>query len=203
LDLIFVEVIGFEEFIVTIANSTLHDSVYGIACRVSIGALLSTIDAATDLYVITTYYESEELRLQANALIAMCSSSMFVSLLCALSQNNKKSGMVKLREALITLLFLRPAIDAYRVSTGHEDEDANFDVLIEMMMNKVCACEASCVRSEEQKKEKKEKKANRSDEYYLCAEEPTRSEATSNNYRRFAPSSSHCSLLPSFRSSSG
>ena len=53
------------------ANNKLRDNIYGMMFRVCVGALLSTIDAATDIYVITTYYESEELRGQANALLAM------------------------------------------------------------------------------------------------------------------------------------
>jgi len=41
-----------------------------------------------------------------------------------------------LREAIICLSFLRPAVDAYRVSTSHEDEDISTDTLSEMLMNK-------------------------------------------------------------------
>jgi len=44
-----------------IANNTLRDSAYGTAYRVAVGAALSTIDLATDIYVITTYYESDAL----------------------------------------------------------------------------------------------------------------------------------------------
>jgi len=51
---------------------------------------------------------------------------------------------VKLREVLITLLFLRPAVDAYRISTNHEDGDHKMDSLAEMIMNKCAelACES-------------------------------------------------------------
>ena len=48
----------------------------------------------------------------------------------------KKSWGVNLREVMICLLFLRPVVDAYRVSTNHEDEEANFDSLAEMIANK-------------------------------------------------------------------
>jgi len=48
-------VIGFEEFVVTLANSLMKDSVYGTVYRVGVGAALSAIDAATDIYVIVTY----------------------------------------------------------------------------------------------------------------------------------------------------
>jgi len=39
---------------------------------------------------------------------------------------------IKLREAAITLSFLRPAVDAYRVSTNHEDDEATMNCLTEM-----------------------------------------------------------------------
>ena len=41
-----------------------------------------------------------------------------------------------MKEVLITLFFLRPAVDAYRVSTNYEDEDASIGALQEMMVNK-------------------------------------------------------------------
>jgi len=35
----------------------------------------------------------------------------------------KKSWVSRLKEVMICLLFLRPAVDAYRVSTNHKDEE--------------------------------------------------------------------------------
>ena len=61
LEVLFVEVIGFDDFMVTLANRTLRDSIYGNAFRVSVGAALITIDGATDIYVIATYYQSDAL----------------------------------------------------------------------------------------------------------------------------------------------
>ena len=43
---------------------------------------------------------------------------------------------MKVKEALISLFFLRPAVDAYRVSTIHEDDGTTIDPLSEMMLNK-------------------------------------------------------------------
>jgi len=137
LNLLFDEVHGFNDFMVYIANNTLKDSIYGTAYRVSVGAILSTIDAATDIYVITTYYESNALVGQANAMIAMISTNLAVQLLIVWLQSRKKNLTTKLKEALITLLFLRPTVDAYRVSTNRVDDDSSVETLIEMMMNKV------------------------------------------------------------------
>ena len=121
---------------IVIANNTLRDSVYGMVFRVSVGAVLSTIDATTDIYVISTYYQSDELVTQANALLAMIVSNMVCQLLIVLAQYKNASWGVKLKEVLISLLFMRPAVDAYRVSTNYKNEDATVDPLAELMFNK-------------------------------------------------------------------
>jgi len=90
-----------------IANNTLRDSVYGMVFRVSVGAALSMIDASTDIYVITTYYKSDELREQANALAIMISINLVCQLLSVAAQYQKKSWDAKLREVLICIFFLR------------------------------------------------------------------------------------------------
>jgi len=65
------QVDGFEEFMVIIANNLLRDNKFGMIFRVSVGAVLSTVDAVTDVYVISTYFQSEELVSQAIALLAI------------------------------------------------------------------------------------------------------------------------------------
>ena len=61
-----------------------------------------------------------------------------MQLLVVIAVYQKKSVAVKLREALISFLFLRPAVDAYRVSTNHQDDGAKIDSLSEMVVNKMC-----------------------------------------------------------------
>ena len=102
----------------------------------SVGALLSTVDAATDIFVISTYYK-DGLHGKANAMLAMITINMVLQLLLVLAQYKKKSWQVKATEMLVSLFFLRPAVDAFRVSTNHEDEEATIDPLTEMMVNKV------------------------------------------------------------------
>jgi len=101
-----------------------------------VGAVLSTTDAVTDIYVIVTYYEEEELVGQANALLAMLLGNLFVQLLTVYVQYRRKSWLTTSKEALITMTFLRPAVDAYRVSTNHANHEARFDQLSEMVINK-------------------------------------------------------------------
>jgi len=66
----------------------------------------------------------------------MISINLILQLGMVLGQYQKKSTMVKLREVLIFLLFLRPAFDAYRVSTNHHDDEETVDSLQEMICNK-------------------------------------------------------------------
>ena len=136
LDVLFKEVEGFEEFMLVIANNTMRDSIYGMVMRVSMGAVLSTTDAVTDIYVISTYYKSEELYGQANAMLAMLLVNMIFQLITVYIQYNRKSWLVIGKEALITMAFLRPAVDAYKVSTNHEDKEVGMDQLSEMVVNK-------------------------------------------------------------------
>ena len=132
LGFLFDEVLGFNEFITKIADNTARDNKSGIAYRVSIGAALSMIDAATDIYIIATYYRSGDLALQANAMLAMILTNLVIQILVVLAQHKRKNTMTKVKEALICLLFLRPAVDAYRVGLNTEDNETTISRLSEV-----------------------------------------------------------------------
>ena len=85
---------------------------------------------------INRYYKSPALVSQANAIIAMICISMFVQLVWVSIDYSKKRTREKVREALICLLFLRPAVDIYRVSTNHKDDEIATDPLTTMIVNK-------------------------------------------------------------------
>ena len=133
LDELFVNVVGFEDFIVDIASKTLKDAVYGTVYRVSTGAFFSTLDAATDIYTIVTYYQNG-LGGRAVALLATISINMLLQLFLVSLQMNKKSWDEKLKEAMISLFFLRPAVDAYRVSTNYQNDGGVLDPLMEVRL---------------------------------------------------------------------
>ena len=105
--------------------------------RVGLGAALSMMDAVTDIFVISKYYNTEALRGQANVMIVMIVTNMSCQIGFLLAQYKKKSWQVKIKEVLICLFFLRPAIDAYRVSTNYKDSETTVDPLMEMIWNKV------------------------------------------------------------------
>ena len=119
-----------------IARNLLRDSDYGMTLRVGTGALLSTVDAGTDIFVIQRYYK-QSLYSKANTLLAMILFNMFVQLIIAAGQFKKHTWKVKLKELLITLFFLRPAVDAFRVSTNHKGSTDIIDSLTLMIINKV------------------------------------------------------------------
>ena len=116
-------------------------SIYGMIWRVSVGAALSMLDAWTDIYIILKYYKTEGLRGQANAMLAMIGTNMGIQIIVVLAQSKKKSWKVKVKEVLISLFFLRPIVDAYRVSTNKEDSESTVEPLMEMIVNKVRLCE--------------------------------------------------------------
>jgi len=138
LEQLFVEIIGFGAYVEVIAEFVLRHSKSEVVLRVGSGAFLLTLDRFTDIYVISTYYGSDDLIAKANVLLAMISICMFCQLLAGISQYQKKSVAVKVWEALITLFFMRPAVDAFRVATNHEDDEATMDPLSQMFANKGC-----------------------------------------------------------------
>jgi len=48
------EIEGFSPFMLVLFNNLQRDSIYGMVFRVTVGALLSTIDATTDIYTFYT-----------------------------------------------------------------------------------------------------------------------------------------------------
>jgi len=101
-----------------------------------VGAFLSMLDGGTDIYTISTYYKSDKLTWQANAMLAMLLMNMFGQVLTVLGIYQKHPWQTKVKEILICLTFLRPAVDAYRVSTNHEEKMVKVNPLQEMMINK-------------------------------------------------------------------
>jgi len=96
---------------------------------------LTTVDTMTDVFMIYLY-KKNGLHSSANAMIAMIASNMFIQLVVVLAQNKKKGWKTLLKEWLITLLFMRPFVDAWRVHKKHEDSETIINPLAEMLANK-------------------------------------------------------------------
>ena len=125
------------------AQHLLVSSNMGLAKRVALGALLSIMDMLSDIYVITSYY-AEGNDSGASALMAMILVSTAIQLLIVVAQNHKKSKWVLFREIMFVLTCAKPAVDAFRVATGHADEETTFNPLKEMVGGKMAelACES-------------------------------------------------------------
>ena len=76
---------------VTIANNTLRDSIYGMIYRVTVGAILSITDGVTDLIVITNYYKNDALVGQAHLLLIIVSVNLFFQLVVVMATYSKSS----------------------------------------------------------------------------------------------------------------
>ena len=135
LDEFVTENIWFEPMMCTIAKALLKGSSLGLKYRVALGAGLSVMDMITDTGVINSYRASGNMT-GAYSLMAMIGTSMAVQLAIAYVQNIKKSKWVILREMLFVVTFLKPGVDAYRVATGHIDEDAVVSPLLELALAK-------------------------------------------------------------------
>jgi len=125
----------FEPIVIGIAKELMVASKLGLAKRVALGAGLSIMDMITDTGVINSYRASGNMA-DAYSLMAMIGSNMAVQLLFTYAQNRKKSKWVILRELMFVVTFLKPAVDAYRVATGHMDEDVVFSPLQELSFGK-------------------------------------------------------------------
>ena len=103
------------------------------------GAKLSLLDIITDIYMIYQYLTSEE---EGQAIfghinLAMCGVSLLIQLLFVVGQS-KEQGLKKLAfETLTVLLFIKPALDAFRVASGAEPEEGRtVDPMSELVATK-------------------------------------------------------------------
>jgi len=87
----------------------------------------------------------------------MIGLSIVAQLILAYVQNRKKSKWVILRELLIVLSGLKPAVDAYRVATGYEDELSALEPLMDMSLGKGAELACESVPGESSEKMKIEK----------------------------------------------
>ena len=125
----------FQPIMASIAKTLLVTSNMGLVRRVILGAGLSICDMITDVMVISSYYEAGDTE-AANTLLTMILFNLFVQLVITLCQNHQKSKIALLRECLIAISCMKPAVDAYRVATGYENEQNSMNPLVEMALGK-------------------------------------------------------------------
>ena len=104
------------------AKSARKQGKLGLYWRAALGAILSTGDMISDIYIITVF-RSEEKDTYANANIGLIFANWALQLIIAWGQTGKNIlGLAFLKEALITTVGLKPTVDALRACQGREQQ---------------------------------------------------------------------------------
>ena len=82
-----------------------------------------------------TLYFSEGLDDSAITMMTMLATNTFIQMLTVLAFYQKKSWKRILKELIITVLFLRPFVDCFRVKANVKDDTKVLDAVDEMMVN--------------------------------------------------------------------
>jgi len=105
-----------------VAMRLLGEVSWGLKMRVIMGAGLSILDMATDVFVMVGYVEEEETKGYGYSLLLMIVLSMIMQLLIVFGQNKKKPWVMA-KEMLIVLTGLKPGYDAAKVCSNQEMEE--------------------------------------------------------------------------------
>jgi len=119
-----------------VAKRLLGEVSWGLKMRVTMGAGLSILDMATDIFVIVGYMREEETEGYGWSLLLMIVASMVLQLLLVFVQNRKKPWTMA-KEMLIVVTAAKPAVDCLRVVVGQEmDEHHAIDAKSELVFTK-------------------------------------------------------------------
>jgi len=120
-----------------VAKRLLGEVSWGLKMRVTMGAGLSILDMATDIFVIVGYMGNEETRGYGWSLLGMVVGSMVMQLLVVFFQNSKKPWVMA-KQMLIVLTGLKPGYDCWKVVSGQEmDEQHSVDAKAELVVTKM------------------------------------------------------------------
>ncbi len=119
-------------FFVELAKYILATSKYGLVFRVSLGAALSIVDLATDIFMTVSFFLTEGQERFGIFNTILISLAIAVQVLSSWVNNHKKHSTFA-KDAAIIFTGLKPAFDAYKIGAGLEREDHQlFDPLIEI-----------------------------------------------------------------------
>lgn len=109
-------------FFIEVAQYNLKTSNLELRLQVFGGALFSTIDLVTTIYMTVQFLNTtgQEYFRRINA--ALIYLTMFFQLLLAYTQNSKKLSLLA-QDTFCILVGFKPALDAHRVGPGAEKED--------------------------------------------------------------------------------
>ncbi|GMH68630.1 hypothetical protein TL16_g04977 [Triparma laevis f. inornata] len=134
-----VEQVWFEPMAVVLGKGIVKTAAWGLMARVIVGALLSMTDLSTDMFVLYQFWEGgEKMATYRDAQLASLAASIAIQLGLVFIQNQKKGVLRCTKESLIVLCGLKPALDAFRVAMGYEQElDTLVDPVLEMTFFKM------------------------------------------------------------------
>jgi len=119
-----------------VAKRLLGEVSWGLKTRVAMGAGLSILDMATDIFVIVGYMRDEKTKGYGWSLLGMVVGSMVLQLLIVFGQNRKKPWAMA-KDMLIVMTFAKPGYDCYKVCSNQDmDEHHVFDAKTELVLTK-------------------------------------------------------------------
>jgi len=119
-----------------VAKRLLGEVSWGLKTRVIMGAGLSILDMATDIFVMLEYIGNDKTKGYGWSLLGMIISSMVIQLVVVVVQHKTKP-LRMLGEMLIVLTGLKPVFDASNVCIGKEMEEHHLiDATTELMISK-------------------------------------------------------------------
>ncbi|GMH84308.1 hypothetical protein TL16_g09884 [Triparma laevis f. inornata] len=128
----------FQPMTVVLGKGIVKSAAWGLLWRVTIGALMSVGDLATDILVLKQFWdEGEKMSTYRNLTLASLVASFGLQLVLVSIQNRHKGLFRISMEAFIVIVGLKPSVDAYRVATGAVQESrTQFDPMMEMTFTK-------------------------------------------------------------------
>ncbi|GMH93685.1 hypothetical protein TrVE_jg2061 [Triparma verrucosa] len=123
-------------FFIKIAQYNLKTSNFGLRLRVFGGAVLSTVDLITDIYMTLQFFNTEGQRDFGKTSAWLIGITMLFQIILSYGQNHKQMKHV-FADTLAVLVGFKPALDAYRVGSGMEKADFQvISPLLEMTFGK-------------------------------------------------------------------
>jgi hypothetical protein len=121
----------------TIALRRMAAAPFGLKLRLTIGALLSMGDMASDIFNLVTMFGAGQ-SVGAYALLAMILTTLTLQIVIVVIQNAHHGSIAVFKEVLLVLSLCKAGVDALRVARGEGHvAGAPIDPLTEMMMCKL------------------------------------------------------------------
>ena len=126
----------FLHFMVRLTSRLIRDAVWGLRFRVCLSALFGVGEMATDVMVAVEFFNQKHL-VFGFLIVGMVGLCLFLQFALAILQNYRLGFRRTLVECLVILVGLRPALDAYRVSSAKTREEGQvFEPLLELMITR-------------------------------------------------------------------